>query len=286
MRISELSLAMGVLVEDFDPDRATDSDWTRLRQALYESDHLLLLRGRPYSDAEHRQIAAAFGPIGAEIGTGNDVRYVSNTRPDGSLGSIAASWHIDFGFFPRPYEALSLYGVEIPQAGTVTRFANAVAAAADLPPEMKARLDGLQARQVADVASPEGEAGVRIRIGRLDETYPHHVRPVLWQHWRSGEPILGVWEQQTDAILPLEPEESSVLILELFDHLYQPQYIYTHQWQVDDLVIWDNHAVQHSRPDVGTEHARTLRRVPIGEPQDYSLFAHYAQLRAERQALT
>jgi alpha-ketoglutarate-dependent taurine dioxygenase len=46
-----------------------------------------------------------------------------------------------------------------------------------------------------------------------------------------------------------------------------------HHWQVDDLVVWDNHAVQHSRPDVGQEHPRTLRRVSIGEAQDLTIFA-------------
>jgi taurine dioxygenase len=285
MRVSKLSPALGVLVEGFDPRAATEEDWDALRAALFERDHLLVFRGREYSDEEHVLIARAFGPLSGE-GPGGDmpISYVSNTRPGGSLGSIAASWHIDFGFFPRPYEAISLYGTEIPEGGTETWFANAAAAAADLPPALKQRLEGLSARQVADVTSPEAETGVRVRLGRLDETYPHFVRPVLWPHWKTGKPILGVWEQQTDAILPLESAESNALIEELFAHLYRDEHIYTHHWRPHDLLIWDNHALQHSRPDVGVERSRTLRRVSIGETQDFSIFSARMQKQAAELA--
>ena len=37
--------------------------------------------------------------------------------------------------------------------------------------------------------------------------------------------------------------------------------------------MWDNHALQHGRPDVGVESPRTLRRVCVGPDQDLSLFA-------------
>jgi taurine dioxygenase len=278
MRISKLSDALGVLVEDFDPGGASEDDWNTLRAHLFETDHLLLFRGREYSDEEHVQIAGAFGPLAAEVQMGAlPITYVSNTRPGGALGSIAASWHIDFGFFPHPYEGISLYGVEIPDGGTQTWFANAAAAAADLPSALKRKLEGLSARAVADVMSPEGEAGVRVRLGRLDESYPHYVRPVLWPHWKTGKPVLGVWEQQTDAILPLEPAESSALIEALFAHLYRVEHVYTHEWRPHDLLVWDNHALQHGRPDIGVEHARTLRRVSIGQNQDLTIFFEQIQ---------
>ena len=78
---------------------------------------------------------------------------------------------------------------------------------------------------------------------------------MLWPHRTTGEPILAVWEQQTDALLPLEPEESDALLERLFEHLYRPEHQYVHEWAPNDLVLWDNHALQHSRPAVGVRAA-------------------------------
>ncbi len=114
---------------------------------------------------------------------------------------------------------------------------------------------------------------MRVRKGRLDESYPHSLRPVLWPHRDTARPILAVTQQQTDAIVGLDPDASTALIEELFAHLYRDDHVYVHEWSPGDLVVWDNHAVQHARPEVGTEEARTLRRVCVGERQDLSVFA-------------
>ncbi len=270
MRVRDASPALGAVIDDVDlraplPDAARAEILGRFR-----SHHLLVFPGQRLSDDEHRAFVELFGPVVEEAH--GAVTFVSNHRADGILGSTAASFHIDFGFFPAPYEAISLHGIEIPERGTETWFVNGVLAARTLPRAAREQLVGLTARHIVDVASPAGQTGVRVREGRLDERYPHTLRPVLWPHHDTGEEILGVWEQHTDALLPLDPGASTSLIESLFAHLYQPAHTYVHRWAPWDLVVWDNHALQHGRPDVGVEEPRTLRRVAIGEPQDLSVF--------------
>jgi taurine dioxygenase len=279
--IRRASDALGVVVEGVDLRDGVDDALARELRALFACEYLVVLRDQDLTDHEHLAVMEVLGPVAWEgLPEKRAVGFVSNVRPDGTLGTSAASFHIDFGFFPEPYHAISLYGLEIPPGGTQTHFVNAVAAAAALPPEMVARLDGLRARQAVDVTSPAGQAGVRVREGRLDETYPHTVRPVLWPHRSTGEPILGVWEQHTDALytgdIEMEAAESTALIEELYAFLYHSpgeRFTYVHEWREGDLVIWDNHAVQHGRPEVGDRDARTLRRVCVGPEQDLSLFA-------------
>jgi len=247
---------------------------------LFRERYLLVFPGQELDADEHVAVAACFGRIASEgLAARHRVGYVSNHRPDGTLGSTTASFHVDYGFFERPYEALSLYGLEIPPRGTQTWFVSGVAAARDLPPSLRARLGGLVARHVVDVASPAGQSGVRVREGRLDETYPHVLRPVLWRHHATGDEILAVWEQHTDALFPMDAAASTALIEELYAHLYRPEHRYAHDWHEGDLLIWDNHALQHGRPDVGTEAPRTLRRVCVGADQDLSIFAARAAAR-------
>jgi alpha-ketoglutarate-dependent taurine dioxygenase len=264
MRFDRLSPALGVEVHDLDlgaPDE--------LRRALLDH-HLLLVRGRELTDDEHLAFARVFGPIASE-GSGQ-VGIVSNVRPDGVLGSDRATWHSDYMFFPRPYEAISLYGLDIPPAGTQTGFANGVLAARTLPPELRARLVGLRSRAVAALGESLTD-GIRYTTGRCDGVDPHRLRPVLWPHHATGEEIVAAWHQQTDALLPLPQDESVALLDELFAHLYRPEHTYVHDWQPHDLVLWDNHALQHSRPEVGVEQPRSLRRVCVGEDQDLTVFA-------------
>jgi len=42
---------------------------------------------------------------------------------------------------------------------------------------------------------------------------------------------------------------------------YTDQNTYVHNWEVGDLIIWDNVALQHSRKPVPDDGPRTLRRV-------------------------
>jgi taurine dioxygenase len=271
MELAAASPALGTRVHGVDlRTPLSPAEVVELRAAL-ERSFLLHFPGQELSDGQHEEVLAQFGPVARE--DGGTVGFVSNHRPDGTLGSGAARFHIDFGFTDAPYEYLSLYGLEIPPSGTVTYFANAVAAAADLPAGLRARIEPLEARAAVDVTSPEREAGVRIDLGRLDERYPHATRPVLWAHRHTGAPILAVWEQQTDALLPLPDEESTALIRELFAHLYRADHVMTHHWRAGDLLVWDNHALQHARPDVGVDEARTLRRVCVGVAPDLSIFA-------------
>jgi taurine dioxygenase len=269
MEVHPLSPALGARVDNVDLVR----DAATLRDAL-RAHHLLLFRGREIGEAEHLVIAAVFGRIAQE--KSGSISVVSN-QPGGGLGPDAASWHSDFTFFPAPYECISLYGVEIPAEGTHTAFANGVLAARTLPEDLRARVDGLQARSVTDIARSTSKSEcVRYRLGRCDGIDPHQLRPVLWPHPVTGDQILAVWEQQTDAILPLAQDESVALIEVLFAHLYQPAHVYMHDWQRFDLLLWDNLALQHSRPYVGVEQARILRRVSVGDDQDISQFVRRA----------
>jgi taurine dioxygenase len=271
VRVRRLSPALGAELLDLDLHRPLGADDREaLRQALDEH-HLLLVRGQHLDDSEHLAFAEIFGHVAREAG--GPIGMVSNVRADGTLGSDRATWHSDFTFFPAPYEAISLYGVDIPAGGTQTSYVNAILAARTLPDEVRARLEGVQGRAVLAFDSGSLTDGVRYRIGRRDDAVIHQLRPVLWPHRTTGEPILAVWEQQTDAILPLAPQESDALLERLFEHLYRPEHQYIHEWAANDLVLWDNHALQHSRPAVGIEQPRSLRRVCVGENQDLSLFA-------------
>jgi alpha-ketoglutarate-dependent taurine dioxygenase len=65
-----------------------------------------------------------------------------------------------------------------------------------------------------------------------------------------------------DTVVDMEFDDSEALRAELHGYLYDPANIYRHDWAVGDLVIWNNVALQHSRPPLQPETGeRTHRRV-------------------------
>ena len=170
-------------------------------------------------------------------------------------------FHCDNMWARTPQFALSLYGERVEPPGAPTQFASMVNGWATLSDDLKERVAGLEARHGFEGKYPN-------RGGDDDVTDSDFgasrsvVRPLAWQHPRTGKTLLYVSQQATMEILGLSSEENEALLAELFAHLYRSDAIMEHDWREGDLVVWDNAAVQHARglvPLQGPE--RTLRKV-------------------------
>ena len=93
-------------------------------------------------------------------------------------------------------------------------------------------------------------------------------KPIGLNHPRTGRTILYVSQMMTSNVAGLPSEESEELLQTLFSYLYDPAHSWQHDWRTGDLVLWDNQAVQHGRPNVSLEGpARTLRKVIAPVPR-------------------
>ena len=77
----------------------------------------------------------------------------------------------------------------------------------------------------------------------------------------SGRTSLVVDSLFFDKFVGWERDESEELRAQLHAYLYAPENLYRHDWQVGDLVIWNNVTLQHARPELPTSGERTHRRV-------------------------
>ena len=89
-----------------------------------------------------------------------------------------------------------------------------------------------------------------------------YVHPIVYQPPHLDEQTILVNELQTSHVVELPAEEGEELLQELFARLYAPEFVYRHEWRPNDIIIWDNLALQHCRPtEMGTVR-RHLRRSP------------------------
>jgi len=255
VELRPLSPALGVEAIGLALDVPANAlDAATLRDA-YERARLVLVRGGRVDMATQQRFASLFGPVIAAA-------YVSNARPDGIIPHGALLFHSDLAFTPHPYLGLSLHALELPASGSSTWFVNAAAACRALPAALRRRIDGCTATHAFDLVTQRGDSQAHREPVPMAADRARH--PVVLTHPVTGDEVLYVNEMQTERINELEHEESDELIAALFAHLYSGEFTYEHRWQLGDLVVWDNVAVQHARREP-SEGPRTLQRVTLAE---------------------
>ena len=87
---------------------------------------------------------------------------------------------------------------------------------------------------------------------------PTKACPIVWTH-QSGRKslLLGA---TADYVIGCSVEESRALLARLRDWATQPQYVYRHEWQVGDLLIWDNTGTMHRALPYAVDSGRLMHR--------------------------
>ncbi|MEE8300831.1 MAG: TauD/TfdA family dioxygenase [Candidatus Tectomicrobia bacterium] len=172
---------------------------------------------------------------------------ISNVVQDGrEIGVRRAghAWHSDMCYTAKPPRGTMLYAHEVPmQNGLVlgdTCFANTSAAYTALPADMQQRLDGMQA--VFNFAARKRSSPV---TPAQIEAFPEVVHPVVRTHPMTGRKCLYMMRDDCTGLVDVVDTEAQLLIAALADHVIRPEFIYRHQWQPGDLLLWDNCTVQH-----------------------------------------
>lgn len=165
-------------------------------------------------------------------------------------------WHTDQSY-RRPPPDISLFYAVIttPKGQGQTLFANGIAAYEALPPALKRRVDGLQGIH----AKPRtGRSEQAARAGETPKPllpYEQPQRqPVVRVHPVTGRRALYLceagqmdWVQGPFAGMQPGPDgDGARLLYELMSHLTQPQFVYAHEWEQGDLVVWDNRCLVHA----------------------------------------
>ena len=177
---------------------------------------------------------------------------------DGSLPTQfphRRGWHTDQSYRrPPPDASLFFCVVAAPKGQAQTLYANGIAAYEGLSPAMKNRVDLL----IGIHAKPGvGRGEVAVRAGEAPmESAPETSRsanPSSASIRNRGEILYLCEAGQMDWIdgpfVGMEPGpdgEGAKLLYELMSHYTKPEYVYAHEWDKGDLVIYDNRTLIHA----------------------------------------
>jgi len=249
-----------------------DAEIARLLDA-FDRRHLLIAREQDLSGEEQVRWCRHFGPISPESPEGYG--YVSNVHPNGILREGAIRFHADLAFTADPVHAISLHARKVPEQGAPTLFADATGVLERMHPALRARLVHRSIVNLYDFTLPTDR---RMRERDVAPGSPIIERPMVSPHPRTGVPVVNANALQTDRVVGLPADESEGLLAELFEVLYSPNNVLVLDWEVGDLVIWDNLAIQHERPDFPVLEPRTMQRVCIHDKSLVDLVPNVGEL--------
>ena len=184
---------------------------------------------------------------------------------------FAEAWHTDWSFKANPPIGTCLYSITIPPVGGDTGFINQHKALAEMPDELRSRLEGKIGMHSAAVAyAPDGTYGEKeagsdrsMKILYSEEARDVQTHPLIVDHPESGKPTLFGCFGYIMGIEGMEQEEAHALLLEMYQWQCREEFQYTHKWSENMLVIWDNRSVLHKANSGYDGYARELHRTTI-----------------------
>jgi alpha-ketoglutarate-dependent taurine dioxygenase len=285
MEVTPLDAPLAALVRGWEPSRPLSDDESKLLRDSLARHHVLVLRGHPQPTAEElARFANQFGPVApaGEMYEGlsfehREVIAVSNELNDkgyerGVAGSGALPWHTDYSFLPTAAKESFLEAMLLPPGGGPnTMFCDLYAAYEALSDEWRARVDNMTAHHTimapTGYSQPQGdpdELAVRARQRNPELTYPDDGtgawHPAVITHPETGRRALYV-SQFVSYFKGLDIDESHAIVSELLALATTPERVYSHSWQVGDLVVFDTVGTVHRRDNLRTDQRRTMRQL-------------------------
>ena len=243
----------------FDLSRGLTPDDGAALKDLFYRHKLLLFRDQNLTRDQQFGVLEHIGPVDRA----SPLDYV--TPDDDVLGTRHLAFHSDMHFAPFPAEGVSLLALDVEADATYTAFVDAAAAYRRLPAELARRIDGLRSVRAATPGVYEDELPYD-----LPEGMHSMQRDAVMIHPVTQEPIVYVARCSTSRLVGLDREESTALLHDLYDTIYDEAHMLKHWWRDGDLLIWDNLALQHARPSIEGVTRRKLQRVTIATHEQSS----------------
>ncbi|HET8746661.1 MAG TPA: TauD/TfdA family dioxygenase [Ramlibacter sp.] len=217
-----LAPGFGALVEGIDL-AALDCAGFRQLYALWQRQHLLVLRGHGLDREGFQAWAARFGQV----------------DPLPELAGVETRWGVELPWAERPPFACLLHARRVPENGGATWFACLPAALRLIAPDLVARL-----RWLAIQHGP-------------------NVHPVVIMQPETGEHSLFLGSRADARIVDVPQAESERILNIAWSYGTADAVTLCHRWQAGDIVLWNNLTVMHRHEAVPAGSTRKLQRVRI-----------------------
>jgi len=276
MRVEQVGQSFVAEAMDVDLGRISDSEFQVLYKAWLEFG-VLRIRGQSLNDGELQRFSNRFGPL-EEIPYGKiseeekqkiKNRYVTvisnievDGKPIGGLGNKEATWHSDMTYIEDPPPASILMSLEVPELGGDTHFSDQKAAYLSLPNELVSRIENLSIKHNAAHTSV-GDLRRGFDPIKDPREAPGAIHPIVRTHDETQEKMLYLGRRELAYVVGFALEESEQLLNEVWRYAAMSENVWTQQWEIGDVIIWDNRRVLHRRDGFDQSQRRLMKRCQV-----------------------
>lgn len=276
LSVRKLHPALGAEVRGIDM-RNADPDLLQEVHDLWMEHLVLVFPGQHVTDEQHVAFTRLLGE--PEIFHQDIIKSarvpeifrVSNVDDEGVLMppdhpvakqvALAQFWHTDSSYLQVPCTGALLHGVEVSRTGGETQFTNMYMVYEQLPERLKQQVEGRKARHNF------GNLHTLAKLKKMTEEEKAKV-PAIWQPMVRRHPVtvrksLYISPIYNDEVEGMDQPSAKQLIDELTAFAGQDRFVYSHRWETDDIVMWDNRCTMHAVTPFDPRERRVMHRTTI-----------------------
>lgn len=273
LTLEPLSSVAGVAITGVDLNQPLDVETRATIDQAFLTHHLIAFRGQSLGEDAQLAFTEQFGELEQHVIRLRDGRpapllhQITNLDALGDPTSKPFTngnyfWHTDKSYHAVPSLATLLHAITLPPNGGDTEYANTYLGYAALPAARKKALATLNVVHSWEASRKNSGNPPATEDEKHDR--PPVTHPLVRTHPDTGRKTLylGIHTSHIDG---MDYDEGRALLHELLEFTTQEAFVYTHQWQPGDLVMWDNRCLLHracSNFDMDA-HPRVLNRTVV-----------------------
>lgn len=280
--LKPLPAAIGREVVGLDIEREIAPDVAAALHAAWLEHGVLLFRGIGTSPEVQLRLSRCFGelePHSIPVFRHKDYpELILLTNEGGPTGPIydfdgqqihgRIPWHTDAAYLETPNSGALLRMVRKTEDGGQTGWLDLAMAYDALDDATKAEIADLEAVYVFRTGLEEirfnRPGGTRLTPRKENyPTFPPVLNPLVWTHPETGRKVLNLSTMNMERIHGVDQEYGDALIERLLAHILQPQFHYIHEWENNDMVLWDNRRTLHIAMGHPIDQIRVVHRTTI-----------------------
>jgi taurine dioxygenase len=291
-----LPAGIGLEVEGVDLSHPLDDDTREVLWQLFIEAGVLVFRGVGTTPEAHIELSRAFGEL--ELHSNReawvegcpeliDISYrppsdpgFTDLQPIYDVGGVHLAgwlaWHTDQCFVPRLSRGGVLRAIQVPEHYGRTGFLDKIRLHDTLDESVRARIADLRVVYrfeprmdrnpygiQADVTLHRSSTGMDSIVERLDRDFPPVSHPLVLTQRETGRQVLNFSPTYAVGIEAMPDDEANELLTALSEHCTSAEHAYLHEWQVHDLVAWDNWRMLHRAEGCLETETRLMHRTSI-----------------------